>query len=94
MKRVDRKEREIEYGDVVAFDIPVFYGTEEHTNKMWDIFWGKAVEEGIEVDFCPITQREKAVYKYPENPVEVLIIRKHVDMATPKEEATDGEETV
>ena len=72
----DRKGRDIEVGDVVAFDIPVLFGTEAHQNKMWDIFWGVVKEEGIEVEYCPITQKKQAIYRVPEDPSEVLIIKK------------------
>jgi len=72
----DRKDRDIEVGDVVAFDIPVLFGTEEHQNKMWDIFWGVVKEEGIEVEYCPISQKQNAIYRIPEDPSEVLIIKK------------------
>ena len=72
----DRKGREIEVGDIVAFDIPVLFGTEEHQNKMWDIFWGVVKEEGIEVEYCPIAQKKNAIYRIPEDPLDVLIIKK------------------
>jgi hypothetical protein len=89
MNAVDRKNRKIEEGDIVAFDVPVFYGTEEHKTKMWDIFWGKAVQDGVMVDFCPITQKNNVVYKFPEEPSELLIIRKHVDGGLPNQ-MSDG----
>ena len=92
MKLVDRKNRNVEDGDIVAFDIPVFYGTEQTKNKMWDIFWGKACDKGIMVDFCPITQKNNVLYKYPEDSSELLIIRKHVHMTgQPPDEVEEPE---
>ena len=74
----DRKDQEIESGDVVAFDVPVTYGTPQHKNSMWDIFWGRAGQDGIIVDYDPVSQQQNVKYDYPEDPASIIIMRKHV----------------
>ena len=80
---VDRKNRTIGEGDFLAFDIPVFMGAGAQKAKMWDIYWGRAVSDGIQVEFCPITQRENVIYEYPDDPLELLIIRRHTPKLDP-----------
>ena len=56
----DRRNRQIEEGDYVAFDYMVCMADDENS-EMWDILWGVAKHHGIEVLIDPLTGRENLV---------------------------------
>jgi hypothetical protein len=76
----DRKGRDIEVGDIVAFDVPVTFGAAGKMNsELWDIFWGKAEEDGIRVVVDPVTQQKDVLYDYCDSDQGMLIIRRAAD---------------
>ena len=80
MKHKDRKDKLIESGDIVAFDVPVTFGAADKVNsELWDIFWGKAEEDGIRVVIDPVTQQKDVLYNYTTDKSEMLIIRRAAD---------------
>jgi hypothetical protein len=80
MKHKDRKDKLIESGDIVAFDVPVTFGAADKINtELWDIFWGKAEEDGIRVVIDPVSQQKNVLYNYSEHKSEMLIIRRAAD---------------
>ena len=71
----DRKGRQIEVDDYVAFDYLIVMG-DEGQDEMWDILWGMASEEGINVLVDPISGRQNQIYNYSEASADMLIIKK------------------
>lgn len=71
----DRKGYQIDLGDYVAFDYMVAQADGDHEDA-WDIIWGVAEKDGINVIDDPLTGRENQTYDYPESAADMLIIKK------------------
>ena len=71
----DRKGRQIEEGDYVAFDFMICLADNEN-DEMWDILWGVARKHGIDVLVDPLTGMENQIYNYSEEEKDMLIIKK------------------
>ena len=71
----DRKGYQIGLGDYVAFDYMTAQADDDH-EEAWDILWGVAEKDGINLIKDPLTGRENQTYDYPKSEADMLIIKK------------------